>query len=268
MSLWRSIVRHACPFAVALAAALSPTTALAQAMPSPGCDALPDHAELRAVLRSVVRQGKDENSGMGNQEWAVVVNRDGIVCAVVFSGATRSSQWPGSRVIAAQKASTANALSLPDFALSTANLYFPSLPGQGLFSLATAAPPNPDAAYAGPPELYGQPADPMVGKAIGGVIVFGGGLALYTKEGKIIGGLGVSGDTACADHIVAWKVRHALALDAVPAGVAPNVSDNMILDIRDGRSVSGFGHPSCRGGKPPEPILATLQEKFPTGPKR
>ena len=44
--------------------------------------------------------------------WATVVNRDGVVCAVVFSGTNRGAQWPGSRVISAQKANTANAFSL------------------------------------------------------------------------------------------------------------------------------------------------------------
>ena len=33
--------------------------------------------------------------------------------------------------------------SAPFFALSTANLYFPSQPGQSLFGLQTSAPPNP-----------------------------------------------------------------------------------------------------------------------------
>jgi uncharacterized protein GlcG (DUF336 family) len=55
----------------------------------------------------------------------------------------------------------------------------------------------------------------MVGKAIGGVIVFGGGLAIYSNRGKIVGGLGLSGDTPCTDHIIAWKVWQRLHLDAV-----------------------------------------------------
>ena len=46
-----------------------------------------------------------------------------ISCAVAFSGADRGAQWPGSRVISAQKANTANAFSLDGLALSTANLY-------------------------------------------------------------------------------------------------------------------------------------------------
>lgn len=237
--------------------------------PSPGCDLLPDHAKLKATLQSVQRQGSNANSGMGNQDWAVVVNRDGLVCAVVFSGPDRSAQWPGSRLIAASKASTANALSSPSFALSTANLFAATQPGQSLYSLTTSAPPNPQAAYAGPPEQFGQPNDPMVGKPIGGVIVFGGGLPLYNAQGKLVGGLGVSGDTSCNDHIVAWKVRHALNLDAVPAGPAKNGNDNLILDIQaNGQSASGFGHPTCHGGKAPDDIIKKLPVQFPPVKKK
>ena len=107
----------------------------------------------------------------------------------------------------------------------------------------------------------------MVGKPIGGVIVFGGGLALYESKGHIVGGLGVSGDTSCADHVIAWKVRHQLKLDAVPLGVAPGENDNMIMDIQAGNSASGFGHPSCKGGQPPEEIIKQLPSKYPIGPK-
>ncbi len=233
----------------------------------PGCDKVPDHAKLRSALQAVVKEGKAANSGLGNQEWAAVVNRDGVVCAVVFSGPDRNAEWPGSRVIAAEKASTANALSAPNFALSTANLYFASQPGQSLFSLTTSAPPNPQAAYSGDPQHFGQPDDPMVGKPIGGVIVFGGGLALYESKGHIVGGLGVSGDTSCADHVIGWKVRHQLKLDAVPLGVAPGENDNMIMDIQAGNSASGFGHPRCKGGQPPEEIIKQLPSKYPIGPK-
>jgi len=239
----------------------------ASALSSPSCSALPDHAKLRAALRDVVSGGKDVNTGMGNDEWAAVVNRDGVVCAVVFSGPDRGAQWPGSRLIAAEKANTANALSAPNFALSTANLYFGAQPGQSLFGLQTSAPPNPAVAYAGNPESWGQPNDPFVGKAIGGIVVFGGGLPLYDAKGKLVGGLGVSGDTACADHVIAWKTRHALVLDGVPVGVAKNVTDNMILDIQNGVSVSGFGHPSCKGGKASDDLIAKLPELFPPGPR-
>lgn len=35
----------------------------------------------------------------------------------------------------------------------------------------------------------------------------GGGLAIYDSNGDVIGALGVSGDTSCADHNVAWRTR-------------------------------------------------------------
>lgn len=230
------------------------------------CSALPSADRLRSVVQSVVRQGAAKNTGMGNQEWAAVVNRDGIVCAIVFSGTTRSDQWPGSRVIAGEKANTANALSERDYALSTANLYAAAQPGGSLYSLTTSAPPNP-AAMIGDPATFGTPTDPMVGKAIGGVIVFAGGLPLYASNGKIVGGLGLSGDTSCADHVIAWKVRHELQLDVVPMGPSPEHNDNMILDWNNGASPSGFGHPSCKGGTQSQNVISTLSKNFPTGPK-
>jgi uncharacterized protein GlcG (DUF336 family) len=239
----------------------------AAAAQSPDCSKVPDHAKLKAALTAVVKEGQAANGGLGNQEWAATVNRDGIVCAVVFSGPDRSKQWPGSRLIAGEKANTANALSLPNFALSSGNLYSAAQPGASLYGLANLG-PNPTAAFAGPPEKFGQPDDPFVGKPIGGIIVFGGGLPLYTDKGELVGGLGVSGDTACADHVIAWKVREKVGLSAVPLGVAPGPSDNLIFDIQNGTSLSGYGHPSCKGGKPAEDIIKKLHETHPTGPKK
>ncbi|HEX5236159.1 MAG TPA: heme-binding protein [Silvibacterium sp.] len=247
--------------AVLLTAALP---CLAQAKPD--CSGLPEAARLRSVVQDVVRGGSAKNGGLGNQEWAAVVNRDGVVCAIVFTGNTRADEWPGSRVISAEKASTANGLSGRDYALSTANIFAASQPGQSLYSLATSAPPNPQAVF-GNPATFGTPNDPMVGKAIGGIIVFGGGLPLYTHEGKLIGGLGLSGDTSCTDHVIAWKVRYQLHLDAVPMGPSADHNDNMILDFKNGVSASGFGHPSCKGGTQSDGIIADLSKQFPTGPK-
>ena len=93
----------------------------------------------------------------------------------------------------------------------------------------------------------------MVGGRIGGINVFGGGLALYNSSHQLVGALGVSGDSSCADHNIAWRVRHALGLDYVPAGVSgdPARPDNIVYDITTpaglaiGVSASGWGHPSC-----------------------
>src|SRR5690349_2383067 len=166
---------------------------------STGCGAVPNYASLKAALDTAVQA---EATGLNLQMWATVVNRDGVVCAVAFSGKDRSAQWPGSRVISAQKANTANAFSLDSssnsngsgqatgLALSTANLYSAVQPGGSLFGLQFSNPVNPGVAYKGPSILYGTSNDPMVGTKPGGVNVFGGGLALYAKGQKIIGAVG------------------------------------------------------------------------------
>jgi len=198
---------------------------------------------LKAAL---VEARNEANGGFNLDMWAAVVDRNGLVVAVVFTGATSTDQWPGSRVIAAQKANTANAFSLPHLALSTANLYAATQPGGTLFGLQEANPTNEEVAYGGDAADYGTRKDFMVGKRIGGTNVFGGGLPLYDAAGTLVGGLGVSGDASCADHNIAWKMRYNLQLDHVPAGVADGgKDDNIIYDITNGVSASGFGHPEC-----------------------
>ena len=77
----------------------------------------------------------------------------------------------------------------------------------------------------------------------GGIITFGGGVALYSG-GKVIGGLGVSGDSACADHTIAYRMRRAAGLDGIPSGVAPGDTDNIIY-LGATESPNGFKHPHC-----------------------
>ena len=223
--------------------------------PPNACRGLPAFGSLKSALQAVVAPGG--NGGLANDMWATVVNRDGIVCQVAFTGDSRGDQWPGSRVISAQKANTANAFSRPSGvigfagALSTGNLYSAVQPGGSLFGLQESNPVDANAAYHGNPARYGQANDPLRGARVGGVNVFGGGLALYNSDGTLVGGIGVSGDTSCTDHIVAWKVRFALNLDNVPAGVSPTGDDNIIHDVTvdpaTGHTVSagGFGHPEC-----------------------
>jgi uncharacterized protein GlcG (DUF336 family) len=228
-------------------AAFGAAPALAQAPSRAAACPIP-HDKLQDALRKAVKaSGGPSNGGFDNHEWAAVVARDGTVCALAFSGDSWTDQWLGSRAIAAEKASTANAFSLSQRAIATANLYAGAQPGGFLFGIASSAPPNDEAIAAGDPRSYGGASDPMVGKRLGGIIVFGGGLALYGDDG-LVGGLGVSGDSSCADHNVAWRIRHQLGLDHVPAGVNPNKKDAIVYDIgADGRSASGFGHPRCKG---------------------
>lgn len=207
------------------------------------CAQLPTWTQLKKAL---VQARKEANGGLNLDMWGTLVNRDGVVCAVAFTGNDRGDQWPGSRVISAQKANTANAFSLPKLALSTANLYSAVQPGGSLFGLQHSNPVNSELAYAGPSKLFGQEKDPMVGKKIGGVNVFGGGLALYGANGALIGALGVSGDTSCADHNIAWKARHLLSLDYVPAGVSTANDDNAMY-LATNEAPQGFKQPSCGG---------------------
>jgi uncharacterized protein GlcG (DUF336 family) len=206
----------------------------------------PRHIVTQANLEAALKGARAEvNGGLNFEMWATVVDRAGVVVAVAYTGAEEDDQWPGSRVISAQKANTANAFSLDTFALSTANLYAATQPGGPLFGLQESNPVDTVAAYGGDSDDYGTTDDFMVGKKVGGVNVFGGGLALYDLN-ELVGAVGVSGDTSCADHNIAWKVRDRLALDVVPAGVATmGATDNIIYDITDGVSASGFGHTQC-----------------------
>jgi uncharacterized protein GlcG (DUF336 family) len=229
--------------------------------------ALPSYDQVKQALKTVVTAGA--NGGFGLNMWVTVVDRDGLVTAVAFSGDNRGDQWPGSRVISAQKANTANAFSLKGLPLSTANLYSATQPGGTLFGLQESNPVQTLVAYKGPSTNYGRANDPMVGKKIGGINVFGGGLALYDTAGNLVGALGVSGDSSVADHIIAWKVRHALNLDNVPGGVSPTTDDNMVLDIAPDAnghpaSASGWGHPKTSDAA--ATIVNALPVSHPVGP--
>jgi uncharacterized protein GlcG (DUF336 family) len=238
--------------AIAVAGLVNTTVHAADDVATANCKDLPTYAQLQQALKDATNAW---NGGFALDMWGTVVNRDGVVCAVAFTGGDRGDQWPGSRVISAQKANTANAFSLPGLALSTANLYSAVQPGGSLFGLQESNPVNTDVAYGGSPKNYGQSNDPMVGGRIGGVNVFGGGLALYNSTGKLVGAIGVSGDTSCADHNIAWRTRNNLNFDFVPhtniiSGDATR-PDNIRFDITPqagqmpGISASGWGHPDC-----------------------
>jgi len=202
-----------------------------------------------------------DTGGLENDMWATVVDSNGVVCVVTKSGDSNNDQWLGSRVISAQKANTTNAFSLnagaggvfPGLALSTGNLFSLVQPSGSLFGLQESNPVDVSVAYRGDPNEFGKKKDPMVGGKIGGVNVFGGGLGLYNEDGLLVGALGVSGDTSCADHNIAWETRDALLLDNPPTGVG-TPGDNIIYDIAPDAgghlvSASGFGHPDCGFGE-------------------
>lgn len=231
------------------------TLAFVQTLCFADCKDLPN---WKVTHDALVKARNADNGGFNLDMWATIVDRDGTVCLVTFSGKDRGDQWPGSRVISAQKAYTANAFSLPKLALSTANLYGPTQPGGSLYGLQHSNPVMSEKAYDGDAKKFGQEKDPMVGKRIGGINVFGGGLALYNSKGVLVGAVGVSGDSSCADHNIAWRMRKTLALDKVPAGVSPEKDDNIIYLAAE-EKMNGFKHALC-GGKENTIVLPAVSK--------
>jgi uncharacterized protein GlcG (DUF336 family) len=196
------------------------------------CRGLPSAAQLKTFLNSAA---SPTAGGLfeGTRMWAAVVNRDGEICAFSTSTDDPSQVWPGSQAIAKAKAYTANAFSVDTLALSTARLYTFTQPGHSLWSLGQSNPFHP--AALAPPEGHGGARN----RIAGGLIFFGGGLPLYSADGKIIGGLGVSGDTSCTDHEIAKRVRNSAGLNP-PGGM---LVDDITYSSVDGASV--FTHPLC-----------------------
>lgn len=191
------------------------------------CGDLPGADELARYLRAVPDSGEAGGLFHGRAEWGAIVNRKGQICAVVPPSDSAGGYWPGSRTIAMAKAFTANGFSTDTLPFSTARLYTLTQPGHSLWGVAQPEPFNPDCLDPGNDT-----------KVCGGAIAFGGGVPLY-RGGHIAGGLGVSGDTPCADHEIAKRIRHLAKLD--PAG-GP-VADDIQYSKADRPSI--YTHPLC-----------------------
>jgi uncharacterized protein GlcG (DUF336 family) len=205
------------------------------------CRDLPSADDLKKWLRTAPgTEGEAGGLFSGQMEWATIVNRQGEICATAVATDDPASAWPGSQAISKAKAYTANAYSTDGNPLSTARLYTLSQPGHSLWGVAE---PNPFKAdcLAAPDDMKST-----VGKICGGSIAFGGGVPLYKGKTRV-GGLGVSGDTACADHEIAKRIRHLAQLDPEKGEFA----DDIIYTKADGPSP--FAHPLCantwRNGK-------------------
>jgi len=217
---------------------------------------------------------QDLTGGLKNNMWITFVDETGKVCHVVNTaglGQNSGATWGLSRVISAQKANTSAMLSLDTPAVqswASGALFLATQPVldpatgkvansvgdlQGtLWGVQFSNPVGPGKAYAGSPAAYGTPADPLVNKRIGGVNVFGGGLAVYDAGLKKVGAIGVSGDTSCTDHAFAWRVRERLAsqngqIANAAAIAAANQGVPEVLDI------TGKLYPGCTEGLGPTP---------------
>jgi uncharacterized protein GlcG (DUF336 family) len=199
----------------------------ARAEAAADCSALPNANNIASLLKRAADSGQAGGLFGGRAEWAATVNRKGQICSVVAPSDSAGGYWPGSRSIAMAKAFTANGFSTDTAAMSTARLYTFAQPGHSLFGAVQPEPFNPDCLDASKDV-----------KVCGGGIVFGGGLALY-KNGRVVGGLGVSGDTPCADHEIAKRVRHMAGFDPAKG---PMVDDIQYTRV-DHASI--YSHPLC-----------------------
>ncbi len=198
-----------------------------------GCSLSPSVvSNVLGRLGSVVQHQNNGGLFSPNRMWAAVVDRQGVLCSVTRSD---PDAWPGSRDIAIAKAFTANAFSSHTLALSTANLYGPTQPGGSLYGLNNSNPFNPNFNAQGTGN----------GAAVGGIITFGGGVALYSN-GQVIGGLGVSGDTSCADHAVAYRMRAQAGLNGTPTNDNISYYTGVIISP-DQVDPSQFKQPHCLG---------------------
>src|SRR5712692_2912318 len=228
-------------FAKRLTVAAVAALAFEMSLPAAGsgkCSALPGAADLQSLLKAApgltgAPLGGDAGGLFhGERMWGAIVNRDGEICAVAASQDDPTQVWPGSQAIAKAKAYTANAFSLDTLPLSTALLYTFTQPGHSLWSLGQSNLFNPQ--FLAPPG--GQGGGDL--QIAGGLIFFGGGVPLY-KNGAIIGGLGISGDTSCTDHEIAKRVRHAATLDPPACATVDDITYSSV----DGATVNT--HPLC-----------------------
>jgi uncharacterized protein GlcG (DUF336 family) len=195
------------------------------------CNEVPTSQELERYLKVVPGEGEAGGLASGKAEWAAVVNRAGELCAVAVATPEPAEAWPGSQSIAKAKAFTANAFSTDAVPMSTARLYTLSQPGHSLFGVSAANPFDP-ACMSTPQEMRG------LGRVCGGTIAFGGGVPLYRNKRRV-GGLGVSGDTACADHEIAKRIRNALDMNPGAGAAADEIQ------YRGVDPPSMFSHPLC-----------------------
>lgn len=225
--------------------------------------------QLRGAANFVKGNAAEQSltGGLGNHMWVTMVDQTGKVCHVLNTagaGQRSGKVWGLSRVISGQKANTSALLSLDAVAPNSIQpwasgaLYLavqPVLdPATGLVSANVGGlqgslfgvqhnnPVDASRAYLGAPETYGTVNDPLIGKRIGGINVFGGGLPLYDGLEKI-GAIGVSGDTSCTDQAFAWRVRENLAATAgINTGAEIDAASAVTSEVLD---ITGRAYPDC-----------------------
>ena len=218
-------------FAVGAMCALATGTASAQG--ATGCKELPSYSTLRGAL---VQARHASNGGFNLDMWGTVVNRDGVVCAVAFTGNDRGDQWPGSRDFRTEGQHGQFVQSTEHRAFDRQSLHGRSTRRQPVWSAGKQS------GECGR-RLQRQPGEQRTSQRSDGrrphwrgERVWGRS-GLYNSSGELVGAIGVSGDTSCADHNIAWRTRASLGLDYVPhtafnASGDPTHPDNIVYTSR------------------------------------
>lgn len=239
------------------------------------CTDLPKYEELKTVLQQVTSGGAAANGGIGMPVWLSLVDTSGTVCAIVHPLDSSVKEFDvtsemamAHRVISIHKANTANAFSTNMIGVASGNLFSASAPGGAAYGYNLDSQIDP---FLGKPIFFGTTKDPVIGKRLGGYDTTAGGLALFDNNKKKIGAIGVSGDTHCSNHVIAWKIREQLASGAykstnVPFGLSAKYNDMLIQDIIPdtktggaGFSESSYGHPQCRNNPTVEQAAGSIE---------
>lgn len=250
---------------------MNKTTKLALAVTIAGAGLMGTSAAFAAcsdVSRGVfewaanVATKETDQFGFGLPMWMTMVDENGTVCHVYSNDSSNentgdtatNSAWLGSRVISAQKAYGVNAFSIDGLALSSGAVTVATYEGGSLFGLQASNPVDAATAYAGSASAYGTTNDPLVGQRMGGLNLFGGGVALYNANGVKIGAIGASGDTSCRDHTLAYRMRVALGLDNQPNDDGLELIDTTVAPL-----TALFQQPTC-GVNDPTPNVSNTND--------
>ena len=210
------------------------------------CGQLPSYADLKAALTTA---RSASNGGFNLDMWGSIVNRDGVVCAVAFTGSrsrigmARQPGHLGSKSEHGQLVRFARAWRCRRQTCGG------GAAGRLSVWLAREQPGQHCGRIPGSIGKIRHGKRSPGRRQIGGVNVFGGGLALYDVSHTLVGAIGVSGDTSCADHNIAWRTRHALNMDFVPGGVGPatrpdNINHQGLVPVPS--LAADFSHPICK----------------------
>ena len=231
----------------ALMATLIASRGAVSAQSGNGCSNLPSQSDLRAALSAARGVG---NGGFDLDMWGTLVNRDGIVCAVAFTGADRGDPMAGQpRDLGAEGEHRERVQPAGPRALHR----------QPLCGRAARRQPVRPAGQQSGRHRRGvrrHPANVRHSRTIrwsaarsAASTSSAAAWRCTTRRTSWSAAIGVSGDTSCADHNIAWRTRHALNLDYVPGGVGAGGArrQHQLSGVGAVPSLANdFSHPICK----------------------